>query len=351
MEYLVSLYSSRWQISKFLPRCLEVRDEVKKSSQRVLIHLTFSFFSLLLYHAVFCFSTHAGIFKDEEDIISSQQKAEILKGEIFPGRMIVNDTETFRCYASATAIGRPGEKETKTALSSAYPYSEWSNPKYTIYFVDNQNTWRKVDKALTLTNDKGELDCRNDIVMYYLEDSIPCNPNIEIVKYMEEQVTLSSLSYGLALPLDKEDSCRNLYGGLPYCMQNTCKLYKDIYIHEYIADRFIYLQDDDNPYSPSCNYLTACNPHSTIFEHQAYVCDVGSSWFFQNNTGYSLAAVTSLLSHYPVEFTENQSFLSEMLVNKTCFVKSFPLKESFTTWDNYCPLFPHREWIYQHILS
>ena len=225
----------------------------------------------LICHISLCASSHAGIFKDEESLSDSQRKAEILKEQILPGKIVLStlDNSSWPDFMSATPIGKPGDSQTKSILSSAHNLLSWQedgywqkrNKNYKVYFCDSWGREYKITDAISLSNDR--MDAKNDVALYFLEDDIPCSPHNIIERELSSEPNLASLAYGWELVSSNAAySVCNLFGEKPYYLQNTPYLNtKGLYAHTYETDRMLHLSNEEGQHRYT--YLARQNSESS----------------------------------------------------------------------------------------
>lgn len=325
---------------------------------------------VLFLGQLLCFYVSAGIFNTQKEMEASQVRADELKDEIMPGKIVLKNQENgdWLDYASATLIGKPGDKESITVLSCAHFYFgnlDFINSSLNLkfYFYDYNGAVYDIDNIIPYPINGDNLNSYNDIALFHLKLPIPLKSSVQITREFSLETAVRSLSAGWSVISDEfsdqNNIVSNIYGEKFQCLENTLNKYKscrdipDLYVHKYTADRLLNTSNLD-VFSSRYHYLADSTFSVEKRFHQPYYHDSGSSWFSDDILGgYSLVSLTSRSDFaYPIE-ADNSHVLKEW--NFDFFQDRFVFqmvkhKNQGEFNDIFTPLQPHRDWIYLHVL-
>lgn len=274
------------------------------------------------------------------------EKADKLKEQIFPGKILVDssDGSTRIDYASAFVLGLPGQQQSRSVLSCAHianqARSKDSACKF--WYEDYLGKVLPVEMVFPLTTDL-VIDQRNDVAVFRLYQPVSCNPQVEITRETPKEVSIATISHGW-VPHSDTYTLENTDGKRPVYFEGKYTYLKSDLSQKFLADRVVQISTHLRP-EKRCLYLGKSNSPP-----QTCLSDSGSPWFLQDTT--SLVAVTSCISSVsttdmafcakqtPIH-TSDFSFLG---LDRTCEV--FKLEKE-TPFENTLTELPHlREKIY-----
>lgn len=278
--------------------------------------------------------------------------------ELFPGKIVVTspDEKIIYDYASAVPIGLPERHETTTVLSCAHVYTESLKYDSKLFYHDFLGAVYELDTVLLREDKTFHIpEASEDIALYRLKKTIKSNPLIEIDKFSPKTQHLTTLSYGWALSLsESQTSLKNFNGESAFSFDGLFT-YDDAGTHsrELTADRIVSLFDE-NQYALS--YLAKAD--NQVPFSQNYYHDSGAPWFVpKNNTGYSLAALSSRFTPVIAENPTEAKAMVECMLSESSFddwqdthytLRVLKLSQQRQFKTILTSLAPHRDWIYQH---
>ncbi len=329
------------------------------------------FFCLTLLGDFLFFPANAAIFKSEDDLNNSWERARPLQKQIYPGKIIVGDSSNqanWLDYASAFPIGKPGDKQTNVVVSAAHTYLTSTDYSSHRYYCDSLGNRCEIDQVFLPNAEENLIKAKesikyaeNDIVIYRLKKPTACNPLNDIPKHTQEYADLATLTYGWAVyDIENKGVVQNLNGSHSYSFQNSFEYIGDslnfsrnTYIYRANSDRSIVLSDcvDSNKFKAV--YLASTV--KTESTPQIYYHDSGAPWFAKNaDGGYSLNALTSRMA--PVVYGAEISPFNGLL-GKTRFdwqadqsyeLIFMGLQQKCIAQTTLTSLATHRDWILKH---
>lgn len=241
----------------------------------------------------------AGLFSTVEDLSEAEKKGAQLSQELCVGTLYADSSDGKSCldYASAFSFSATGSKTTTSILSCAHFLKtvKSRDPNCRIYYKDS---WGKIHPVIDTLSQwtLGKDDCSenivgNDVAIYQLRFPVTCNPNftIPINPVISDPISLSTVSYGWALPLSDITSSRINTGPFYSCGTFCFDRRRNVLSSYFKPDCLLRLSLESHAYE-QWFYGDSQTQTSQTFLH-----DSGAVWYRENQdkAGYELIGITS----------------------------------------------------------